>query len=213
VNSDREGAAELRVLHALRLKSFADVNVVAAAAGLDVATTQTVLDALAEAGFVKYREGRITGWMQTPAGRIEGETLLAQQLDDASKRADLEAIYQRFLVHNQPFLSLCTEWQVRTIDGQQLPNDHADAAYDASVIERLGDANTAIQPICTDLATMFERFAHYGPSFTNALSKVQNGDTDWFTKPMIESYHTTWFELHEDLLASLGLDRVKESHA
>jgi hypothetical protein len=42
---------------------------------------------------------------------------------------------------------------------------------------------------------------------------VQSGEIEWFTKPMIESYHTIWFELHEDLLASLGLDRAKEVHA
>ena len=36
------------------------------------------------------------------------------------------------------------------------------------------------------------------------------GDTDWFTKPMIPSYHTVWFELHEDLLATLGIERGSE---
>ena len=29
---------------------------------------------------------------------------------------------------------------------------------------------------------------------------MRAGDSDWFTKPMIASYHTVWFELHEDLL-------------
>jgi hypothetical protein len=27
---------------------------------------------------------------------------------------------------------------------------------------------------------------------------------------MIESYHTVWFELHENLLATLGIQRSKE---
>ena len=31
------------------------------------------------------------------------------------------------------------------------------------------------------------------------------------TKPVIESYHTVWFELHEDLLVTLGLDRAAET--
>ena len=42
------------------------------------------------------------------------------------------------------------------------------------------------------------------------LDRVQGGDTDWFTKPMIASYHTVWFELHEDLLCTLGIERGSE---
>ena len=72
----------------------------------------------------------MTGWMLMPAGRAHGEVLLAQQLDAAGQRSELDAIYRRFLEHNQPFLSLCTDWQVRMVDGAQVPNDHGDAEYD-----------------------------------------------------------------------------------
>lgn len=204
---------ELRVLHALRLKSFADTDVIAEAAGLSEDQAKPVLDRLAEAEHVKYRDGRMTGWMLSREGRAHGEVLLAKQLDDAGKRPDLDAIYRRFLEHNQPFLSLCTDWQVRMVDGEQVPNDHDDAEYDAMIIGRLAEADANMQPICADLAMLLDRFAHYGPNFADALAKVQSGDTDWFTKPLIESYHTVWFELHEDLLASLGIDRAKEGHA
>jgi hypothetical protein len=36
---------------------------------------------------------------------------------------------------------------------------------------------------------------------------VQAGDAAYFAAPMIASYHTVWFELHEDLLATLGIAR------
>jgi len=204
---------ELRVVHALRLKSFADTDVVAEAAGVSPERAKQVLDGLADAERVKYREGRMTGWMLLPAGRAHGEALLAQQLDDAGRRAQLDAIYRRFLEHNQPFLGLCTDWQVRMIDGAQVSNDHGDAEYDAMIIGRLAEADASMQPICADLGALFQRFEHYAPSFAEALAKVQSGELEWFTKPMIESYHTIWFELHEDLLASLGIDRAKEGHA
>jgi len=204
---------ELRVVHALRLKSFADTPVVAEAAGVSEAQAKTTLDGLAAAERVKYREGRMTGWMLLPAGRAHGEALLAAQLDEAGKRAELDAIYRRFLEHNQPFLSLCTDWQVRMIDGEQVSNDHGDADYDEMIIGRLAEADANMQPICADLASLFDRFASYSPNFADALAKVQAGEIEWFTKPMIESYHTVWFELHEDLLASLGIDRAKEGHA
>jgi hypothetical protein len=63
------------------------------------------------------------------------------------------------------------------------------------------------------LAELLDRFGDYGGRFATALSRVQGGDLDWFTRPMIESYHTVWFELHENLLATLGIQRAMEQAA
>ncbi len=30
---------------------------------------------------------------------------------------------------------------------------------------------------------------------------------------MIDSYHTVWFELHENLLATLGIERAREGES
>lgn len=204
---------ELRVIHALRLKGFADTDIVAEAAEVEPVVARSVLEALAEAERARYREGRMTGWMLMPAGRAHGEALLAADLDAAGTRAEVEGLYRRFLEHNQPFLGLCTEWQTRDVDGEQVVNDHTDADYDAAVIARLAATDAAMQPICSDLAALLPRFSSYGPRFAEALAKVQSGELEWFTKPVIESYHTVWFELHEDLLASLGIERAKEGHA
>jgi hypothetical protein len=40
---------------------------------------------------------------------------------------------------------------------------------------------------------------------------VLEGQPEWFTKPVIDSYHTVWFELHEDLLCTLGIERASEA--
>ena len=98
------------------------------------------------------------------------------------------------------------------VDGEQTPNDHSDTDYDATVIGRLADTNDAIQPICADLGALLARFGGYTDGFGNSLAKVQAGEQEWFTKPIIESYHTVWFELHEDLLATLGIERQSEAH-
>jgi pyruvate,orthophosphate dikinase len=42
------------------------------------------------------------------------------------------------------------------------------------------------------------------------VDRVEAGERDWFTKPLIDSYHTVWFELHEDLLSTLGKERASE---
>lgn len=206
-------AEELRIIHALRLKGFADTDAVAEAAEVDVDDAKTVLDQLGEAEQAKFRDGRMSGWMLMPAGRQRGEGLLAAELDSAAKRLELDAIYRRFLELNQPFLGLCTDWQTRVVDGEQIVNDHSDSDYDMRIIDRLSRTDEQIQPICADLAAIFNRFSHYGPRFSTALTKVFSGELEWFTKPVIESYHTVWFELHEDLLASLGIERSKEGHA
>lgn len=209
IESDKD---ELLVLHALRLRGFADAPVVAEGAGLSPEATEGVLAAAVSEENVRYREGRMTGYMLTPAGRARGEQLLADELQSAGAGDAVRAAYQDFLKGNQDFLGLCTDWQTRTVDGAQVINDHLDDAYDAGIIGRLAEADEAVQPICAALADSLPRFASYSPRFKNALALVQSGEKDWFTKPTIQSYHTVWFELHEDLLATLGIERSKEGH-
>jgi hypothetical protein len=89
-------------------------------------------------------------------------------------------------------------------------NDHTDATHDAAAVAELAALDDAVQPIVADLADALGRFGGYGPRLAAALGKVQGGDGDWFTKPTIDSYHTVWFELHENLLATLGIERGAE---
>lgn len=203
---------ELLTLHSLRLKGFIDAAEAAELAGLEQSIVDAQLAAFAEQELVVHREGRVSGWQLTAEGRAKGEALLAEELDTAGVRDQVADAYRRFLESNQSFLSICTDWQVRVIDGEQALNDHTDAAYDASVIEALAGTDVVVQPIVADLAAALDRFSSYGPRFADRLAKVKSGDTDWFTKPMIDSYHTVWFELHENLLATLGIERAKEGH-
>jgi hypothetical protein len=68
-----------------------------------------------------------------------------------------------------------------------------------------------VEPLCDDLAGALERYRPYRPKLTRAIEKVEAGEREWFTKPVLPSYHTVWFELHEDLLTTLGLDRTAEA--
>ena len=102
-------------------------------------------------------------------------------------------------------------WQLRDVGGTQSINDHSDLAYDGEVIEQLRDLHSRVHPICDELAMSLARYGVYGPRLAAAVDKVSSGDIDWFTKPVIASYHTVWFELHEDLLATLGIERGSEA--
>lgn len=202
------------VLHGLRLKGFADAGAIAATSGLTPEEVDKVLPTLQADELVLHRDGRITGWALTPAGRGRHAELLAAELEASSSRDKVDAAYRRFLEINNELLSVCTAWQLRSDGGgEPVPNDHADAAYDGQVIERLAEVDHAVAPVCDDLANVLERFDRYSDRLRSAVERVKAGETEWFTKPMIDSYHTVWFELHEDLLVTLGIERHREGEA
>ena len=194
------------VLHALRLKGFADTGIVANVAGLAEDEALRHLEKASAAGQATRRDGRISGWALTPDGRHRHAELIATELAGTGARAAVEDGYRRFLDVNTELLTVCTDWQLR----DSALNDHTDAAYDEAVIGRLRGVDAKVQPVCGDLGGVLERFGDYSTRFSTALERVEAGERDWFAKPMIDSYHTIWFELHEDLLATLGIERSKE---
>jgi hypothetical protein len=204
--------ARLLVLLGLRLGGFVEADVVTARYGLPDGVADEVLAAAAADGLARRRDGRVSGWSLTADGRSELERLLATEAEEAGNRHVVAGAYERFLPVNKELLATCTAWQVLDEASGAL-NDHSDPAYDAGVIARLADLDGVAQPICAELAGAFDRFAGYGGRLAGARARVEQGEHDWFTKPMIDSYHTVWFELHEDLLATLGIERSSEGSA
>lgn len=200
----------LLVMHGLRLKGFADVAAVSAAVGVPKGEVSAHLKRLAEDNLVVYRDGRLSGFTLTSAGRAAHAQMLSDELDAHDVRLPVKAAYARFLGLNGRLLEVCTAWQLREVDGEATLNDHTDDAYDQAVVVQLGDLHDRVHPICEELATSLERYSRYGSRLVNAITRVRAGDGEWFAKPMIDSYHTVWFELHEDLLATLGIERGAE---
>lgn len=200
---------DLRVLHGLRLKGFVEAPVLARSLGLGAEAVEQQLLLAAENGFSNFRDGTRSGWSLTAEGRKENERMLAVELDEHGLRDDVGLAYRNFLALNAGMLETCTRWQVRDLSAQTL-NDHRDPDYDNAVVAALAEIDAAVQPICAVLGSWFERFSDYGPRLAAALGQLLDGRTEWFTKPTIDSYHTVWFELHEDLLVTLGIDRASE---
>lgn len=194
------------VLHVVRIRGRVTTDGVASAVGDDHDVT-ALLDSVAEAGRVTFRDGRMPGWSVTAGGREAHARLLAEERAAAGVTEAVRAAYDGFLACNQDLIAVCTAFQLRP-DGSI--NDHADATYDAGIVERLSAIDDAIQPVCADLAAAMHRFSTYGGRLAAALSRVRDGEAQWFTSPAVESYHTVWFELHEDLLQTLDLERVSE---
>ena len=200
----------LLALHGLRLKGIAEPELVAATVGSPVDPVRDELASLAAAGLVTYRYGRMSGYLLTAEGRALGAQLLAEELAGSGARPAVEAAYQQFLTINGELLEVCTAWQLRTSDGATEINDHTDEGYDDGVKARLAQLHEAAQPVLQALADALARFGGHRQRLDTAVERVVAGDHDYFTKPMFPSYHSAWFELHEDLLATLGTERARE---
>ncbi|MCI0585160.1 MAG: hypothetical protein L0227_20090 [Chloroflexi bacterium] len=103
-----------------------------------------------------------------------------------------------------------TAWQMREVDGGQVINDHTDAAHDAGVLADLAalhaDADAWLAPLVGGLP----RLAAYRERLARANAAAQAGDGRFVASPRVDSYHSAWFELHEDLILLAGRNRADE---
>ncbi len=193
------------ILHTLRVKGLTPLAVVTAQTGLPATQADEVLRRLAGEGLVSMREGRMAGALLTPAGKQAHAEQLARCAATRGAAAALTAAYEEFLPVNAEFKGICQSWQVRP-DGQ--PNDHADAGYDSGVISRLAAVHQRlVASVLEPLDKALPRFAPYRGRLAAALERVRGGDATAFARPMADSYHDIWMELHQDLLLSAGRER------
>ena len=205
------GEIRLLALLGLRLKGFASADAVAEVVGQDPGLIAAELDDCVADGLAVFNPQRQVYLLNPAQGRSEGERLLASQLDRLGVRQRVENAYGRFLELNPEILQLCTDWQIcQQPDGERTLNDHSDPDYDAQGIDRLGQLDARLRDVLAELGSAIDRYSVYGPRFGTALRLLDEGNLEYFTKPIIPSYHTVWFELHEDLLATLGRDRASE---
>jgi hypothetical protein len=195
--------SELAVLRGLRLKGRAGVEDIAAATGLDSGQITPVISRLVDEGEAREVAGN---YMLLGPGRER----LTGLLDDERAGVDVDAarrLYDGFTTVNGDFKQLASDWQIR--DGE--PNDHADAAYDRQVLDRLPSIHERVRPVVDGAAQLVPRLAPYRTRLQAALDRVGAGDHAWLLKPLIDSYHTVWFEFHEELINLAGLSREAEA--
>ncbi len=145
----------------------------------------------------------------TAEGR-ERHATWARCAPGSTAEATLRTAYERFLPLNRELLQICNDWQVRP---GGVVNDHLDAGYDWSVIDRLRALHERSIPVTRSMATTMARFGRHRERLRAAVRRVEAGATEWFTSPRLDSYHTVWMQLHEDLLLALGAERASEAAA
>jgi phosphohistidine swiveling domain-containing protein len=119
---------------------------------------------------------------------------------DAATR---EKLHQEFRPLDQRVKKIATAWQ----DADMRDN------WDGRVA-----ATESLASLHADTLRLFDRYApllprleEYRSRLSDAVQHVMNGDTEYFVKVQVDSYHTIWFQLHEDLLRLLEKERDPES--
>jgi pyruvate,orthophosphate dikinase len=194
------------VLRVLAVKGYATPDAIGDATGGSADDATAALDRLVADGLAEMAAGafRLTADGRAVAGERMAEDTAAWGIDNANAALDA------FPDLDRRMKTTVTAWQMREVDGEQVFNDHSDAAYDAAVLADLAalhaDAAAWLRPI----ALALPRLGAYLRRLQLANDAAQAGDAKYVASPRVDSYHGAWFELHEDLIQLAGRTRADE---
>lgn len=191
-------------LHGVAVKKHGTATEVAALTGLEPARVDALIEAAVAAGRAVRADDKV---LLTPAGRMIVEAQYSRFYAAARTNDDFRRAHERFERVNNELKQVITDWQTMPVGGQQVANDHSDADYDAAIIDRLGEVHEKVEPILRAFSAVVPRFNYYLDKLEAALEHAEDGEAAWVSDATMDSYHTVWFELHEDILRVLGRAR------
>lgn len=196
---------DLLALHGLAVKKAGGPAAVAAILGVEEAGIAAALEAAVESDRAAGAKGT---FMVAPLGREWLDERYPEAFAGFRANPAATEAYERFERINRKLLELFTDWQmIPAAGGERVANDHSDADYDAGIVDRLGDQHERAEKVLDSFAELEPRLSIYRERLDAAYDKVLAGDHDYVSAVRIDSYHTVWFELHEDLLRMLGRER------
>ena len=194
------------VLRALIVKGYATPEGAATALLATPEEMNELLDRLVADGLAEMAAG---SFRLTADGKNVGREKIAA--DTERWGADnAAAALDAFVALDHRMKETVTAWQMREVDGAQTFNDHADAAYDAKVLDDLAAVHTDASAWLTPLVAGLPRLAAYRERLGRAAAAARGGDNRYVASPRVDSYHGVWFELHEDLILLAGRNRADE---
>jgi pyruvate,orthophosphate dikinase len=198
-----------QLLMCLRIKGFGKAEAIGEAMGTSAEEVQGLLADLVARQLAE--ETRV-GYRLSPSGRTEADKAFGLERAGLDQGIFAQR-YEEFSPINDAFKQLVTRWQMRAVGDRQVRNDHADAAYDKSVLEGFDPIHRDISDLIGTIATSASRIGGYKQRLDLALGKIRSGDVSYIAAPDRDSYHTVWFELHQDLIGLAGTTRQKEAAA
>ena len=194
----------------LALKGLGSAEAVADVLGCPTADVEAVIAVLVAAEDAQELPAGRVRLLPAAVARVE-ERFAA---DAVRLGVTIEPLLADFHAVDDLFKQVVTAWQMKAVGEETVPNEHDDADYDAAVIARLREeVHVAIAPIIHAVAGAEPRFSRYLDRLAVALSAVEGGDPQMVAHPLRDSYHTVWFELHEELIRLSGRNRADEAAA
>ena len=164
---------------------------------------QPLLDELVVDGVAASVAG---AYRLTEPGKARASELVAKEAAAwGAERSN--AALDAFLDLDARMKETVTAWQLKSPD---VVNDHADAAYDRGVLDRLAALHADAVAFTEAHENPTGRLAVYRERLGRALEAARGGDGRYVASPRVDSYHSVWFELHEDLIQLAGRTREDE---
>jgi hypothetical protein len=195
-----------RLLHGLALRPNSSVVEVAELIDVHPAEVLSLLEAARGTGRVVEVNER---FMLSPLSRIALETSYSREYADVRGNKAFIDDYEAFERINVDLKGLITDWQTTEVGGDRIANNHEDNDYDLAVIDRLGALHDCVDGAIARLGREIPRLNRYRERLLVALKKAEDGEFNWLSDAQIDSYHTVWFQLHEDLLRIVGRRRME----
>jgi hypothetical protein len=192
------------VFHGLAVKRHAAPPAIASLMGIHAARVQSVLAEAVAGGRAIEAKG---GYALTPLARLALEGRYSFHFESLRENVRFVAAYESFERINRTLKQIITDWQAVEVAGERVVNDHTDAAHDEAVMDRLAAVHEQVDTVLQALAGPLPRMRIYQQKLLGALESAEDGDREWVSDVRRESYHTVWFELHEDLLRIMGRAR------
>jgi pyruvate,orthophosphate dikinase len=194
------------LLRVLLIKGSAPREALPGAIGCDPGPVERALASLVGAGWVD--DARAGGLRLVGEGRDRARQLFAADRDRIGEQAARAAL-DEFAGLDGSLKRIITDWQLRADLGPVAANDHSDPRYDERVLRRLDAHHERACQWLERFSSQLARAALYRQRLERAHAAIGSGDLRFVASPRVESYHTIWFELHEDLLRLAGRARAE----
>jgi hypothetical protein len=189
------------LFHGVAIKRHAGAAAIAELVALPETRVSALLADAVASGRVIDTNG---AFILAPLTRVALEARYGRHFAHLRDDDAFNSAYLAFERVNKTLKQVITDWQTITIGGNKVANDHSDRAHDEAVIDRLGEVHEQVEPILKALAAKWPRLKVYADKLLAALEAAEDGETEWVSDIRRDSYHTVWFELHEDLLRIMG---------
>ena len=192
------------LLHGLAIKKHATAGQIAPLVGMPDAEVAALLQQAVKSGRAIETQGKYT---LSPLAQIALAGDYSRRFAELRGNQVFAAAYESFERINVELKTLITRWQTVETAGARVANDHSNRDYDTQILDRLGQLHERAEVLLARLESVLPRFSYYRTRLLEALERAEVGKIEWVSSPKIESYHSLWFELHEDLLRLLGKRR------